>query len=119
MKIQNINFRWKNQPTSKKLLVPLVVTIAIVIGVSVYAFYYNNHLVCLIHFTENSSHLNLSITNLLQRSQIIKSEGDERLYRAVTLRPNGVRLTLISDADAIKSACAVNVHAGSFQEPAG
>ena len=42
---------------------------------------------------------------LLQKNQpkIIKSENDAREYRAVTLKSNSLRMTLISDANATES----------------
>lgn len=47
---------------------------------------------------------------------VIKSENDDRDYRYITLK-NKLRILLISDADAEKSAAALDVHIGHNQNP--
>ena len=49
-------------------------------------------------------------------SAVSKSENDNRDYRYLTLN-NNLRVLLISDAAAEKSAAALNVHVGSHQNP--
>lgn len=49
-------------------------------------------------------------------STIFKSDNDSRNYRYITLS-NGLRVLLISDPLAEKSAAALNVHVGSHQDP--
>jgi len=49
-------------------------------------------------------------------SPVSKSENDNRDYRYLTLS-NNLRVLLISDASAEKSAAALNVHVGSHQNP--
>ena len=46
-----------------------------------------------------------------------KRATDTRLYRAITLK-NGMRVLLISDKDALRGAAALDVHVGSFSDPA-
>mmetsp|Transcript_27656 Transcript_27656/g.60901 ORF Transcript_27656/g.60901 Transcript_27656/m.60901 type:complete len:1176 (+) Transcript_27656:8-3535(+) len=48
---------------------------------------------------------------------VTKSVLDPREYRAVTLK-NGLRVLLVSDKEAECCAAALNVHAGSFYDPA-
>ncbi|CAE8614776.1 unnamed protein product [Polarella glacialis] len=48
---------------------------------------------------------------------IRKSPNDRREYRAVTLA-NGLRVLLVSDAEATSAAAALSVHAGFYQDPA-
>lgn len=48
--------------------------------------------------------------------QVIKSPNDTRDYRAFTL-DNGMKVLLVSDADADKAAAAVDVNAGSNSDP--
>ena len=49
---------------------------------------------------------------------IIKSPNDHREYRAVTL-PNGLITLLVTDPDADKSAAALAVYRGSYDDPEG
>lgn len=49
-------------------------------------------------------------------STVIKSPADSRDYRHITLA-NGLNILLISDADTDKAAVAVDVQAGSYQDP--
>lgn len=49
-------------------------------------------------------------------SPVTKSENDNREYRYLTLN-NNLRVLLISDSTAEKSAAALNVHVGSHQNP--
>ncbi len=56
-------------------------------------------------------------SSLLFKSQhIVKSESDERCYRAVTLS-NELKVLLISDSEADKSAACLAVRVGSFSDP--
>ena len=41
---------------------------------------------------------------------------DDRIYKAITLN-NGLRVLLISDSKAVRSAAALDVHVGSFSDP--
>lgn len=45
-----------------------------------------------------------------------KSLNDKRNYMLTTL-PNGLRLLMITDSTAVKSACAISVRIGSFADP--
>ncbi|HOY22119.1 MAG TPA: insulinase family protein [Cellvibrio sp.] len=56
------------------------------------------------------------VTALSKVSLINKSENDNRDYRYLTLS-NNLRVLLISDPAAEKSAAALNVHVGSHQNP--
>src|SRR5690606_31430378 len=49
--------------------------------------------------------------------EVIKSENDDREYRYITLK-NKLRVLLISDAAAEKSAAALDVYIGHNQNPA-
>jgi insulysin len=50
-------------------------------------------------------------------ARVTKSENDSRDYRYLTLT-NGLRVLLVSDVSAEKSAAALNIHVGSHQNPA-
>ena len=54
---------------------------------------------------------------VVARVDVIKSENDDREYRYITLQ-NKLRVLLISDADAEKSAAALDVFIGHKQNPA-
>lgn len=54
---------------------------------------------------------------VVARVDVIKSENDDREYRYITLQ-NKLRVLLISDADAEKSAAALDVFIGHNQNPA-
>ena len=51
------------------------------------------------------------VTNVKKYYDIVKSENDPRLYRFIEL-PNKIKVLLISDATADKSAASVDVHTG-------
>lgn len=51
-----------------------------------------------------------------QQESIVKSPNDSRQYASITL-PNQLELVLVSDPDIEKSAAALSVAVGSFQEP--
>ncbi len=51
-------------------------------------------------------------------TKVTKSENDSREYRYLTLT-NSLRVLLISDPQAEKSAAAINIHVGSHQDPKG
>ena len=51
-----------------------------------------------------------------EQSAVVKSPVDNRDYRYVVME-NGLRALLISDPDTDKSAAAVDVNAGSYQDP--
>ncbi|WP_299734308.1 insulinase family protein [uncultured Endozoicomonas sp.] len=53
---------------------------------------------------------------LVTPGDVIKSPADDRDYRYLTL-DNGLKVLLISDADTDKSAAAVDVNVGSYQDP--
>ena len=53
---------------------------------------------------------------LVTPEDVIKSPADDRDYRYVTL-DNGLKVLLISDPDTDKSAAAVDVNVGSYQDP--
>ena len=53
---------------------------------------------------------------LVTPEQVIKSPADDRDYRYLTLE-NGLKVLLISDPETDKAAAAVDVNAGSYQEP--
>jgi len=55
-------------------------------------------------------------TAVIKLNNITKSENDNREYRYLTLS-NNLKVLLISDAGAEKSAAALNVHVGSHQNP--
>lgn len=54
---------------------------------------------------------NANIKRRLNDQDIIKSPGDDRLYRALELN-NGMRVLLVSDAQTDKSAAAMDVYIG-------
>ncbi|MCF2949666.1 insulinase family protein [Paraglaciecola aquimarina] len=54
----------------------------------------------------------------LAKSSIVKSPNDKREYASITL-PNQLELVLVSDPTIEKSAAAISVGAGSYQEPKG
>jgi len=51
-----------------------------------------------------------------QSVQIIKSQNDQREYRYVTLE-NGLKVVLVSDSKADKSAASIDVHIGHMADP--
>ncbi len=53
---------------------------------------------------------------LVTPEDVIKSPADDRDYRYITL-DNGLKVLLISDPDTDKSAAAVDVNVGSYQDP--
>ena len=53
---------------------------------------------------------------LVTNEQVIKSPADDRGYRYLTL-DNGLKVLLVSDPQTDKSAAAVDVNAGSYQDP--
>ncbi|MGI2027262.1 insulinase family protein [Endozoicomonas acroporae] len=53
---------------------------------------------------------------LVTPGDVIKSPADDRHYRYITL-DNGLKVLLISDPDTDKSAAAVDVNVGSYQDP--
>lgn len=53
---------------------------------------------------------------LVPQNEVIKSPADDRDYRYLTL-DNGLKVLLISDPDTDKSAAAVDVNVGSYQDP--
>lgn len=53
---------------------------------------------------------------LVTPEEVIKSPADDRDYRYVTL-DNGLKVLLVSDPDTDKSAAAVDVNVGSYQDP--
>ncbi len=53
---------------------------------------------------------------LVTQDEVIKSPADDRDYRYITL-DNGLKVLLISDPDTDKSAAAVDVNVGSYQDP--
>jgi insulysin len=50
-------------------------------------------------------------------NEVIKHATDERKYKAFTLAKNGLRVLVISDPTASRSACAIDVHVGAFSDP--
>lgn len=56
---------------------------------------------------------NANIKRRLNDQDIIKSPGDDRLYRALELN-NGMRVLLVSDAQTDKSAAAMDVYIGRY-----
>jgi insulysin len=52
----------------------------------------------------------------LSKIPIIKSEFDNREYKAFTL-PNGLKALVIHEEGLDKSCASLNVHVGSFQDP--
>lgn len=57
-----------------------------------------------------------SVSVNTQAGPVIKSENDKRSYRSLTL-DNGLKVLLVSDADADKAAAAMDVEVGSAQDP--
>ena len=51
-----------------------------------------------------------------QHEQIVKSKGDNRKYKLITLE-NQIRALLIQDDEADKSAAAMDVHVGCALDP--
>ena len=58
----------------------------------------------------------LATTQSEGQVKVIKSPNDPRAYHFETL-PNGLKLLVISDANADKSAAALTVFRGSFHDP--
>ncbi|XP_060579124.1 insulin-degrading enzyme-like, partial [Ruditapes philippinarum] len=56
------------------------------------------------------------IKRTLDDKTIVKSAGDDRLYRALELN-NGMRILLISDKQTDKSSAAMDVYAGHMKDP--
>ena len=59
----------------------------------------------------------VSTANTVDPNEIKKSVNDNRLYRAITL-DNKLEVVLVSDPSVEKSAAALSVGVGSYQEPA-
>jgi len=53
----------------------------------------------------------------LKNTQLVQSPADHRRYQALTLN-NGLRVLLVEQADAEKSAAAMSVNVGHFDDPA-
>jgi insulysin len=69
----------------------------------------------------NDQELSTNITQASSRNgkifdKIIKPEVDDRLYRGILL-DNGLKIMLISDKNADKSAAALDVNVGSLSDP--
>ncbi|XP_052772336.1 insulin-degrading enzyme-like [Mya arenaria] len=56
------------------------------------------------------------IKHCLSNDEIVKSEGDDREYRALELT-NGMRVFLISDPNTDKSSAAMDVYVGHMKDP--
>jgi insulysin len=56
-------------------------------------------------------------TNITLATDIIKASVDKREYRTLVLPENGLRVLLVSDVQSKNAYAAVDVHAGSWQEP--
>lgn len=54
---------------------------------------------------------------LPETQEIIKRKVDKREYKAITLK-NGMRVLLVSDRSINRAAAAIDVHVGSFSDPA-
>lgn len=72
---------------------------------------------CACHAVNNATSSQLS-TQAETKSAIVKSPNDNREYKAITLA-NQLEVLLVSDPSIEKSAVALSVGVGSFQEPKG
>ena len=71
---------------------------------------------CSVSTDRDTSEVTKNISSELIRDAVVKSPVDHRDYRYVVL-DNGLKALLISDPDTSKSAAAVDVNAGSYQDP--
>lgn len=68
-------------------------------------------------FPSKTSQNAVAATTLSSKQSILKRASDNREYKALTL-DNGMRVLLISDIACTRAAAAVDVHVGSFSDPA-
>jgi len=58
----------------------------------------------------------LPITSSIDQNVIVKSQNDQRKYRYIELK-NGLKVVLVSDENADKSAASMDVHIGHMSDP--
>lgn len=65
---------------------------------------------------QNVQVASLSSNALIEKQNIVQSQNDDRQYRYVTLE-NGLKVVLVSDSKADKSAASMDVHIGHMADP--